>query len=90
MGKSGKVRHLELDGPEWIESHINCQEWFTRGGWDSFISKFNRSSYQVARAFSESFDGQFVQVCDLNVQFTKDFTAIATNLPADGERWFKN
>lgn len=50
MGKSGKVKQLEPDGPKLIEAY-DCQEWYVRVGWHQFISKFNGFDYQVAIAF---------------------------------------
>ena len=90
MGKSGNLRHLEPKGPDVIQAHSKCLEWFAKVGWNALYFDFKGSEYGVAQAFAESFDGSIAQVGDLMIQFLDEFITESTKHPMDGEQWFKN
>ena len=45
---------------------------------------------EVAKVFEEIFNRHIVYFGGLAFRVTKKFIVVASNLPIDGERWFKN
>lgn len=90
MGKSGNVNCFELEGPKFLESYLECLEWFFKDEWDTFCFKFQGSNYEVAREFETKINVQIAQVGDLTLHVTKKIMATTTTLVTDGERQFKN
>ena len=58
--------------------------------WLRFIQKFKGHNKEVTKAFARSFDSQMVEIGDLKLTVTEATVAAATDLPQEGERWFKN
>jgi hypothetical protein len=90
MGKGGHVNRKEPEGPEVMEAYEDCRHIFDRAGWYLFCTKLDGRHYGAARAFVESFNGQWARIANLVMQVTEESIAIACNLPTDGEQWFKN
>lgn len=58
--------------------------------WLRFIQKFKGYNNEITKTFARSFNGLEVEVGDLKFTFTEASIAAATELPQEGERWFKN
>jgi len=78
MGKSGKVKRSEPEGPECMIAYD--EGWFRIAGWFNFLSKFYESDYRVARVFAESFYGQNAQMGNLRLNVIEEFISRATKL----------
>jgi hypothetical protein len=90
MGKGGHVNRNNTEGLDIMEDYEDTCHLFYREGWYLFCTKMEGHHYAMARVFSESVNGQWVQVGNLAMQFTKESIVVSCNLPIDGERWFKN
>jgi hypothetical protein len=44
----------------------------------------------VTQEFAQAFDGRRVHIGELEMDITEEFIAQATELPQEGEKWFKN
>lgn len=76
IGKGVKVKRNEPEGLEQMISHD--EGWFKIVGWFNFLSKFSAYNYGVAQAFTESFEGQHVQLGNIRFKVTKYCISRAT------------
>lgn len=58
--------------------------------WLRFIKKIRGYNKEITKAFARSFNGLEVEIGDLEFTVTEASIAAATELPQEGERWFKN
>lgn len=56
----------------------------------AFFLKYNGYNVKVTLAFALGFDGKRAIVGDLELTVSEDSIVHATELPHDGERWFKS
>jgi hypothetical protein len=85
----GHVNRKEPEGPEIMEAYEDSCHIFDRASWYLFYTKLDGHHYATARAFTDIFNGQWVQIANLVMQVTEDSIVASCNLLTDGERWFK-
>jgi hypothetical protein len=59
MGKGGHMNRKEPEGPEIMEAYEDNRYIFDRAGWYLFCTQLDGHHYGAARAFAESFNGQW-------------------------------
>ena len=73
-----------------MEGYPQLKGTLKKAGWLKFIKKFNGHHKEVTKTFARSFDGVEVEIGDIRFLVTESSTAATTELPKNGERWFKN
>ena len=86
----GKLLRAEPEGLKFLEGYPQTKETLQKAKWLKFIQKFKGYNKEVTKAFARSFNGNNVEVGDLQFTITESSLAQATGLPQTGERWFKN
>ena len=86
----GLLLRAEPEGPKFMEGYPQVKSMLRKARWLQFIQKFRRYNKEVTNTFARSFDGVEAEVGDLKFSITKASIAAATELPQEGERWFKN
>jgi hypothetical protein len=66
-----------------------CREKFERVGWVPFLEKFKGHHEGVSHAFTQSYDGESVQLGELKLTITEATIEEATKLPSTREKYFK-
>ena len=72
-----------------IDIHESCLEIFENKQWVTFFEKFDGHNEQVSLDFAETFDGEGVIVGNLHFILSEDILAQITDLPQQGEIFFK-
>lgn len=80
----------EPEGPKFLQGYPQMTDILKKAKWLWFIQKFKGYNKEITKAFARSFNGQVVEIGDLKFTITKASIAATTELPQDGECWFKN
>lgn len=86
----GRLLGAEPKGLKYLEDYPQANDLLKKAKWLHFIQKFKGHNKKVTKAFARSFNDQMVEIGDLKVTVTEEIVAAATDLPQEGERWFKN
>lgn len=73
-----------------MEGYPQLKSILKKARWLQFIQKFRGYNKEVTKKFARSFNGVEVEVGDIKFSITEAFITTATELPREGERWFKN
>lgn len=83
------LSRFEVSGPKLLESDQETSALFEKIGWKPFFFEFSVHNVDVARRFAFSFNGNIIQVGDLQFTVDEEFISRAAKLPHSRERWFK-
>ena len=86
----GALLRAEPEGPKFMEGYPQVKIMLRKARWLQFIQKFKGYNKEVAKTFARSFDGIEAEIGDFKFTVTEASIAVATELPQEGERWFKN
>ena len=86
----GLIVRSEPVGTKYLEGYPQIREMLQQARWLQFLEKFNGFHKEVIKKFARSFNGAEVEIGDIEFTITEAFIAEATELPRQGERWFKN
>jgi hypothetical protein len=89
MKASGKVDMHEPFGSELLDKKHYCVVWFELVGCYRFCQKLQGYNDQVSQAFAENYDGEKAQLGFLLLHVNEETIVEATEMPTEGERWFK-
>ena len=85
----GLIRRLEPSNTEWIKQFPRSARLIQKSGWFNFCDKLQGYHSRLTMAFIENYDEDRVQLESLTVRVNEQSIAEAINVPAEGERWFK-
>jgi len=88
--KGGDIVRFEPKGMSLINSNPGYIEIFRKAGCLKFCQNLEGHHIDVTHKFVLNYDGKSSKVGDLMVQVTEKDIAMATGIPAEGERWFKD
>ena len=80
----------EPEGPKFMEGYPQVRDILKKSKWLRFIQNFRGYHKEVTKAFARSFNGLEVEIGDLKFTVTEASIEAGTELPQEGERWFKN
>jgi len=80
----------EPEGPKFMEGYPQLKSILRKVQWLQFIQKFRGYNKEVTKTFARYFNGVEVEVGDLKFSVIEASIDAATELPQQGERWFKN
>ena len=86
----GLIVRSEPVRAKYLEGYPQIKEMLQQVGWLNFLEKFNGFHKEVTKSFARSFNRSEVEIGDVKFTITESFIAEATELPRQGERWFKN
>ena len=86
----GLIVRSEPVGTKYLEGYLQIKAMLQQVGWLQFFEKFNGFHKEVTKSFSWSFNGSEFEIGDVKFIITESFIAEATELPRQGEQWFKN
>ena len=86
----GLLLRAESEGPKFMEGYPQLKSILKKAQWLRFIQKFRGYNKEITKTFARSFDGMEVEVGDLKFSVTEASITAATELPQEGEWWFKN
>ena len=86
----GQLLRAEPEGPKFLEGYPQVKDTLKKARWLQFIQKFKDYNKEVTKTFARSFNGFEVEIGDHKFSVTEASIAAATELPQEGERWFKN
>jgi hypothetical protein len=89
MASGGNVLRKELHDVSYLESHPEIFQMFKEAGCYRYCEKLQGYHQGVAEAFAKRFDGEKVTLGPLVMQIDEASVAAATEMPGQGERWFK-
>jgi hypothetical protein len=89
MATGGALLRRELQDISYLESHPEICQMFKDAGCYRFCEKLQGYHQGIAEAFAKSFDGAKVQLGPLEMQIDEASIVAATEMPGEGERWFK-
>ena len=90
MGISGHLYRYEPDGACTFEIYGADEfPYFSEAGWLPIIKLFSGNKMKYSSDFVDTFDGKKAKVEGLLFPVTEESIAKATNIAAEGERWFK-
>ena len=72
-----------------MEGYPQVRDILKKEKWLRFIQKFRGYHKEVTKAFARSVSGLEVEIGDLKFTVNEASIATATELPQEGERWFK-
>ena len=85
----GFICRLEPSNTDWIKQFPRSTKLIQRSGWLSFCDKLQGYHSQLTMDFIENYNDERVQLQSLTVRFNEDSVVEAINVPAEGEKWFK-
>ena len=85
----GFICRLEPSNTEWIKQFPRSARLIHTLCWFSFCDKLQGYHSKLTMAFIENYNDDRVQLQSLTVRVNENFIAEAINVPAEGERWFK-
>jgi len=85
----GFICRLEPSNTQWIKQFPRSAKLIQRSGWFNFCDRLQGYHSQLTMAFIENYDDGRVQLQSLTVRVNENSIAEAINVPAEGERWFK-
>jgi hypothetical protein len=80
------VVHIKTNGFQYFLSHEYAIDDLKAHGWYVFLKKFEGYNLEVAKYFSQNFDGFRSKIGDIQLELTEDFMSKVTGLPLKGER----
>lgn len=86
----GRLLKVEPEGPKFLEGYPQVNDLLKKEKWLRFIQKFKGHNKEITKAFASSFNIKVVEIGDLKFTVTEASITAATDLPQEGERWFKN
>lgn len=86
----GLIVRIEPEGVKFMEGYPQLKSTLKKARWLQFIKKFKGHHKEVTKMFARSFNGAKVEIKDIKFPATESSIAAATELPQEGERWFKN
>jgi len=86
----GKILRAEPEGSKFLDGYPQFKDALQKAKWLKFIQKFKGYHKEVTKAFARSFNGNKVEIGDLQFTVTESSLAQAAAFPRTGERWFKN
>ena len=86
----GWLLRAEPEGANFLEGYPQVKDLLKKAKWLRFIQKFKGHNKEITKAFARSFNSQVVEIGDLKFTVTEASIAAATDLPQEGELWFKN
>ena len=89
MTTGGALLRRELQDVSYLESHPEVCQMFKDAGCYRFCEKLQGYHQGIAEAFAKSFDGVKVKLGPLEMQIDEASVTVATEMPGEGERWFK-
>jgi hypothetical protein len=87
--KGGDIVRFEPQGLQLLDSNPIFREYFQTVGCLTFCENLQGGHMEVAKQFSMNFDGVKTRVGSLEFQVTEQTIATTTEMPLQGERWFK-
>jgi hypothetical protein len=87
--KGGDIVRFEPQGLQLLDSNPIFREYFQIVGCLTFCENLQGGHMEVAKQFSMNFDGVKTRVGSLEFQVTEKTIATTTEIPLQGERWFK-
>jgi hypothetical protein len=72
-----------------MKEYQACREKFERASWVPFLEKFKGCHEGVSYAFTQSYDGESVQLGELKLTITEATIAEAMKLPSTKDKYFK-
>jgi len=85
----GFICRLEPSNTQWIKQFPRSAKLIQRSGWFNFCDRLQGYHSQLTMAFIENYDEGRVQLQSLTVRVNENSIAEAINVPAEGEKWFK-
>ena len=85
----GFICRLEPSNTDWIKQFPRSSKLMQKSGWFNFCEKLQGYHSQLTMDFIENYSNERVQLQSLTVRFNEDSVAEAINVPAEGEKWFK-
>jgi hypothetical protein len=89
MASGGKLLRKEMNDVLYLESHPEICQMFKEAGCYRYCEKLQGYHQGVAEAFARSFDGEKVTLGPMVMQIDEASVAATTEMPGQGERWFK-
>jgi hypothetical protein len=87
--KGGEIVRVEPHDLQLINSDPLFKESFQRVGCLAFCEKMQRGHPEVAKQFALNFNGVKTKVGTLEFEVTEQSIATTTEIPIQGEKWFK-
>jgi hypothetical protein len=87
--KGGDIVRFEPQGLQLLDSNPIFRESFQAVGCLTFFEKLQGGHMEVAKQFSLNFDGVKTKIGSLKIQVTEQTISSVTEIPLQGERWFK-
>lgn len=87
--KGGDIVRFEPKGMALINSKLGYMEAFRKVGCLKFCQNMDGQHVDVAYKFVLNYDGKVSRVGDLVIPITEHDISMATEIPVEGERWFK-
>lgn len=72
-----------------IEEYQSCKEKYEQASWIPFLEKFKGYHEGASHAFTQSYDGQYVELGSLQLEFIEATIEEATTFLVIGEKYFK-
>ena len=85
----GFICRLEPNNTNWIMKFPRSAKLMKKVGWFNFCEKLQGYHSQVTRLFIKNYRDEKVQLESLTVRVNEDSIAEAIDIPAQGEKWFK-
>ena len=85
----GLICRLEPNNTEWIMKFPRSAKLMKKAGWFTFCEKLQGYHSQVTMSFIKNYKDEKVQLESLTVRVNDDSIAEAIDVPAQGEKWFK-
>jgi hypothetical protein len=87
--KGGNIVRFEPQGLQLINSDPTIRASFEQARCVRFCEKLQGYNMQVTKEFSLNFNGVDTKIGDLQFQVTEESISTATEIPSQGEKWFK-
>jgi hypothetical protein len=72
-----------------VEANEDCISMLQKVRWMEFLLSFRGHNLKIARAFTQTFNGQVVKIGNIEFQVIEAMIVEATHLPLKGEFWSK-
>jgi hypothetical protein len=89
MASGGNLLRKEMNDVLYLESHPEIFQMFKEAGCYRYCEKLQGYHQGVVEAFAQSFDGAKVILGPMVMQIDEASVAATTEMPRQGERWFK-
>ena len=83
------ICRLEPNNTEWIMKFSRSTKLMKKARWFTFCEKLQGYHSQVTMSFIKNYKDEKVQLESLIVRVNEDSISEAIDVPAHGERWFK-